>query len=92
MLAGVSKPTAHRKMASEAYQELTQYREIYHRRVRIPTPEFVRVAQHKNRKTYAPIACEQVVGKFALKWFFGSQLLRPPSVLCRRRTVLSHVA
>src|SRR6185295_10432877 len=47
--------------------------------------------QRKNQKTYAPIGCEQVVGKFALKWFFGSQLLRPRPDHSRRRVVLSHV-
>jgi hypothetical protein len=48
--------------------------------------------QCKNPKTYAQQRCEQVVGKIALKWVFGSQLLRLRSVLSRHRRVLSHVA
>ena len=55
-------------------------------------PDSNRKWQRKNQKTYAQMECEQVVGKFALKWFFGSQLLRPRPVLSRHRIVLSHVA
>jgi hypothetical protein len=59
---------------------------------RFSTPKFTQNWQRKNQKTYAQIGCEQVVGKLALKWFFGSQLLRPRSVLQRLRFVLCHVA
>lgn len=46
--------------------------------------------QQKNAKTYAHGGCEQLGRKLALKWFFGSQLLRPSSVLLRFATVLFH--
>jgi hypothetical protein len=55
-------------------------------------PGFAQRWQRKNQKTYAQLGCEQLVGKFALKWFLRSQLLRPRSVLSRVRFVLSHVA
>jgi hypothetical protein len=55
-------------------------------------PKFARYWQRKNEKTYAQIECEQLVGKLALKWFFGSQLLRLRPRLLRPRIVLSHVA
>jgi hypothetical protein len=49
-----------------------------------PDPESL--WQCKKPKTYAHPRCEQLVGKLALKWFFGSQLLRPRSVLSRHRS------
>ena len=54
-------------------------------------PNFRNARQHKSAETYAPRWCEQVVGNFALKQFFGSQLLRARPVLWRRQIVLSHV-
>jgi hypothetical protein len=54
-------------------------------------PKFRPEWQQKNEETYTHARCEQLVGKFALKWFFGSQLLRPHPVLVRFATVLFHV-
>jgi hypothetical protein len=56
------------------------------------TPDCDERWQRKKRKTYAQKRCEQVVGNFALKWFFGSQLLRLRPLLSRLRIVLSHVS
>jgi hypothetical protein len=81
-----------RQLASEASFPEVYYREKYGLRVKNPAPKFPEIWQRKNPKTYAQIGCEQVVGKFALKWFFGSQLLRASPILNRLRIVLSHVA
>ena len=45
----------------------------------------------RNPENLCAETCEQVVRKFALNRFFGSQLVRPPSVLPARRFVPFHV-